>query len=126
MSKEVNYRIATVVHMLLLFIYVAHVIEEISVRFFLAVIFGIWFPIIAGAGFILIAGMIPWLLKGAKWSLYGSLFFALAMIGHAVVHIVILIYLHDALGAETGIGTLVIAVPYLIFLFQLIYKTKSG
>ncbi len=124
MSKEVNFRIATVIHVLLLFIYAAHVVEEIIVRFFLAVFFGIWFPIVASAGFILFAAMIPWLWKGARQALYWSLFFALAMTGHAVIHIVILIYLHDALGAGTGIGTLLITIPYLIFLSRLIYTTK--
>lgn len=120
-----NYKTAAIVHSVLLFIYSVHVVEEIMVQFFLAVMFGVWFKIVAGVGFVLFAAMIPWLWKGARWAVYGSLFFAFVMTGHAFVHIVILVYLKDALGTITGVGALFITIPYIAFLFRTLYRTRQ-
>ena len=117
-----KYKTATIIHCVILFIYSFHVLEEIMTRFFLAVIFGVWFPIVTGIGFIVFAMMIPWLWKGARWALYGSLFFAFFMTGHAFVHVYILVYLKDTLGTITGIGPLLITVPYIVFLSLTIYR----
>lgn len=121
-----KYKTATIIHCVLLFIYVFHILEEITTRFFLAVLFGVWFPIAAGIGFVLFAVTIPWLWKGAKWALYSSLFFAFFTTGHALIHVYIIFYLKDTHGAITGIGPLLITLPYIAFLSLTIYRKGLG
>ncbi len=124
MRETAKYKTVAIVHSILLLIFAVHVVEEIMTRFFLAVMFGIWFQIVAGAGFAIFAAMIPWLWKGAKWALYGSLLFAIVMTVHALVHIYILVYLRDALGTITGISALLISIPYMVFLSRMLYKPR--
>lgn len=117
-----KFRAVAIVHSFILLIYLVHITEENLSAFFLRQYFGVWFTIVTVAGFFIFASIVPWIARGELWALYGSFIFGIIMILNAIIHVWSVLAIRDTHGAITGIGAMIVVIP---FMFHLTREIRS-